>query len=74
MKRLEGFEFHLKHTPISYNYTDEDIERLLQDKADIKERVFHLENELQQANPNINIIMTYKQRHSEFVDREALLR
>ena len=71
---MEGFEYHLEHTNISYNFSEEEIEMLMRQRPSIQDRIQHLENELSNLNPNINIISQYRSRFNDFQEKEAKLK
>eukprot|EP00347_Sterkiella_histriomuscorum_P021716 403333013 len=69
----QGFDYHLQHTPISYNYIEEEINMLTHQKQQINERIQNLTHEIQNSNPNINIIQQYKHRHQDFLEKQKRL-
>lgn len=75
MKREpQGFEFHLANTPISYNFVEDEIEILTKQKNQMRQRIEVLSTEIQNSNPNINIIEQYKERHKDFLTKQEALK
>ncbi|CDW77228.1 structural maintenance of chromosomes protein [Stylonychia lemnae] len=70
----QSFEHHLANTPITYNFNEEEIHVLTNQKNEIKQRIEFLEGEIQSQNPNINIIQQYRVRFQDYQEKQSRLK
>jgi len=72
-KQEGGYLYHLECTSISYNFRDEEIEVLKSESDAIKNHMMSIKNDIENKNPNINVIKTYQQKLKDFKEKESLL-
>ena len=70
----EGYKQILRTKKINHTFDDEQIKVLARDKANIVRDAQVLHTELDQASPNLSIILEYKQKLNDFQDKERILR
>jgi len=69
-----GYEYHLKHTKISYTFKDEEIAYLSKQKQAIDREIANLRSELDAVNPNVQILEIYRDKRREYLKKEKELR
>ena len=70
----QGYEYHLQNTRIDYTFKDEEIAFLAQQKPMIDREINLLRTELDEINPNVQILEVYKEKRREFLKKEKELR
>ena len=70
----QGYEYHLANTPIDYTFKDEEIAYLVEQKSLIDRELQHLRGEMEQINPNVQILEVYKEKRREYLKKESELR
>jgi len=64
----------LENSDIGYTFGDEQIAQLARQKAEIHAEISMLITQLQETNPNVQILAQYRQRKQEFNEKEKTLR
>lgn len=70
----QNYEFHLRNTPITYNYIEEEIKELAKSKNDIMSRIKALKHDLDENTVNLTMINHYKEKHKDFKEKEMTLK
>lgn len=70
----QGYEYHLQHTKIDYTFKDEEIAYLSQQKNLIDREISQLRQEMDEINPNVQILEVYKEKRREYLKKEKELR
>jgi len=70
----EGYKYFWKQHDIQHTFTDEEIGILERDKKEIRAQAQGLRAELEEANPNIQIIHEFRKTLKDFQLKEKILR
>jgi len=70
----QGYEYHLQHTKIDYTFKDEEIAYLSNQKHMIDKEIALLRSQLDEINPNVQILEVYAEKRKEYLKKEKELR
>ena len=70
----EGYKYLWKKLDINHTYNDHEIEILTRDKQEIRSKAQQFKIELEDTNPNIQIIHEYQKKFQDCQGKEKVLR